>query len=472
MRELSKTDDLLSMSATGLARAIRDKQVSSGEVTEAYLHRIESTNPMLNAVVQVTADVARKQAREADAAQTRGELKGQLHGVPFTVKDSFDVAGVISAGGTQGRAAYIPKEDAPAVARLRAAGAILLGKTNVPELCCTGETDNIVYGCTSNPYGLEYSPGGSSGGEAAAIAAGGSPLGIGSDALGSIRLPAHCCGIAGIKPTQGRISRAGHFPPNTLGLFGMLVQPGPLARCVEDLHLGLSNLVGFDWFDPMTVPTPLGNPDDVEVGSLRVAFFTDNGIVSPTAETVAALEAAAKSLESTGAAVEEALPTAIAETMEIGIAIVFGDGGVGMRQLLEMAGTSKVSPILQNILDNAPAKLSAEELYEMLMRWDVFRTNMHSFFKDYDLILSPVSNGPAIHHGDTQDPDWFASLSYTMIYNLTGWPAAVVRAGTSPEGFPIGVQVAAQPWRDDVALAAAKVLETDLGGWQAPDLAI
>jgi amidase len=193
--------DITAKSASELAGAIRSKKLSSKAIVEAHLEQIAKVNPKLNAIVQLTADSARKEADEADAALARGEIKGSLHGVPITIKDTLETTGVICTGGTKGRANFVPKADATAVARLRAAGGIILGKTNVPELAGAIETDNLVYGRTNNPYDLARTPGGSSGGEAAIVSACGSPLGLGTDAGGSIRIPAHFCGLAAIKPT-------------------------------------------------------------------------------------------------------------------------------------------------------------------------------------------------------------------------------------------------------------------------------
>src|SRR3954447_8582189 len=202
-------ESITSASAGELAEAIRAKKLSSKAVVEAHLERIAKVNPKLNAVVQLTAEAARKEADEADAALARGDIKGPLHGIPITIKDTLETAGVICTGGTKGRASFVPKADGTAVARLRAAGGIILGKTNVPELAAAAESDNLVYGRTNNPYDLARTPGGSTGGEAAIIAAGGSPLGLGTDAGGSIRIPAHYCGLAAIKPTSGRVPRTG-----------------------------------------------------------------------------------------------------------------------------------------------------------------------------------------------------------------------------------------------------------------------
>ena len=209
------TDELIFALAITLAKAIREKKVSSEEVVNVYLKRIEAVNPKLNAIVQLTAEAARAQAHAADTVLARGEVKGSLHGVPFTVKDTIETAGVICAAGTKGRAAFVPAQDATAVARLRAAGAILLGKTNVSELGLISECDNLVYGRTNNPYDVSRIPGGSSGGEAAILATGASPLGLGSQDIG---LSAHCCGIAGVKPTTKRVPMTGHFPLPTFGV--------------------------------------------------------------------------------------------------------------------------------------------------------------------------------------------------------------------------------------------------------------
>ena len=253
-------DDLTFQSAKSLARAIREKSVSAREVVEAHLRRIEEVNPVLNAVVQLAAERAESEARELDDALARGELRGPLHGVPITIKDSFDTEGIISTGGTLGRAAFVPERDATPVARLRAAGAVLLGKTNTPELTMAAETDNLVYGRTNNPFDVSRTPGGSSGGAAAIISAGGSPLDLGTDTGGSIRFPSHYCGIAGLKPTTGRVPRTGHIIGYDMGAAQSLTVVGPMARYVEDLELAFPIIAGPDYRDPHMVPMPIGDP--------------------------------------------------------------------------------------------------------------------------------------------------------------------------------------------------------------------
>ncbi len=267
------TDRLYYKPAHELAALIRAGDVSSTEVVQAHLDRINEVNTTLNAIVQLTAEKALEEAAQADKQRSDGAELGPLHGVPFTVKDNIPVAGVIMTNGTLGLKDFIPDEDATVVRRLKQAGGIVLGKTNLPEIGMAGESDNLVYGRTNNPYDLTCSPGGSSGGESAIIAAGGSPLGIGTDIGGSIRYPAHCCGIAGIKPTMGRIPW--HAP---YGFTDELRQSGPMARTVADLILSLPLMSGAHWRDPSAPPVPLGNPDDIDLGSLRIAVYTDNGV--------------------------------------------------------------------------------------------------------------------------------------------------------------------------------------------------
>jgi amidase len=418
--------------------------------------------------VQLVVATALAQASEADQALARGEIKGPLHGVPFTLKDAIETEGVISTGGTLGRARYVPQEDATVVKRLRAAGGVLLGKTNCPELGWAWESDNLIYGRTNNPYNLSLSPGGSSGGESAIIAAGGSPLGLGSDAGGSVRFPAHCTGITAIKPTSGRVPRTGHFP-GPGGMLDALWQIGPLARFVEDLNKLLPIIAGVDWRDPAIVPMPLGDAIKVDLKTLRVAFHADNGIETPTRETIETVENAARALEASMSAVEEARPPGIEQTYEIYLGLFTADGGEGLEELLKTAGTEKVHPLMQRALDLQRSRAESVAAFGTLMgQWDAFRRSLLPFMEEFDVIVCPVCSFPGMTHGSTYDR--LSAFSYTMTYNLTGWPAAVVRAGRSREGLPIDVQIVARPWREDVALAVAGKIEGALGGYQRPPL--
>ena len=457
------------LSASEIAEAIRAKRLSSREVVEAHLERIAAINPKLNAIVQLTADAARRQAAEADAALMRGEAKGALHGVPVTIKDTLETEGVICTGGTLGRANFVPKADATAVARLRAAGAIILGKTNVPELAGALETDNLIYGRTNNPYDLTRTPGGSSGGEAAIVAAGGSPLGLGTDAGGSIRVPAHYCGLAALKPTSGRVPRTGQFP-RPMGARNFVFHVSLIARKVDDLALALPIIAGADFEDYTITDMPLLDHRAVALPKLRLAFFDHDGRSAATPEIAATVHAAADALANLGVAVEERRPPEADRAATIYYDMTRGDGGTGVRAFLKSVGTEQISPLFEQSLSSrsAPAMASTTEALAAFTRWDAYRNTMLGFMKGYDALLSPVLPYVAPLHGTSFDPTLQRGAGYAQMHNLTGWPAATVRIGTSPEGLPIGVQVAARPWREDVALALVRHLEEKFGGWMAP----
>lgn len=461
---MTNDTDLCFAPVTRLAELVHTKQISAVELVEAHLRRIEVVNPPLNAVVALAADAALAQARAADAALARGDVLGQLHGVPMTIKDSLDTAGVVSSWGTPGRANFVPEADATVVARLRAAGAILLGKTNTPELTLSYETSNPLHGRTNNPYDLSRAPGGSSGGGAALIAVGGSPFDIGSDTGGSIRVPAHCCGIAGLKPTSGRVPRTGHAV-SAVGWLNSLTQLGPLARTVADLALLLPLIAGPDGHDPAIAPVPLGEPGQVSLAGLRVAFYTDNGIRPAMPEIAAVVERAAREMAAAGAVVEAARPAGIEESLELLGSLMRGaDGGLWLRRLLATTGTRPEESSLVRYLGLTP-DTPAEGMVAVIERWDRFRQRLLAFMADYDLILCPAMASPALPHG-TYTGENYPNFSYTMTYNLTGWPAVVIPAGFSGEGLPLGLQIVAGPWREEVALAAAHHLETSFGGWQ------
>jgi amidase len=394
--------ELCAASAGALARIIRDRRVSSREVVAAYLAQIERVNPRLNAV---------------------------------------DVAGLRCTGGELQFRERVPRSDAPAVARMRAAGAILLGKTNVM-------IENAVYGRTNNPYNLDYSPTGSSSGEAAIIAAGGSPLGLGSDSGGSIRQPAHACGVAGLKPNAGRVPLTGHFP-----FISALNDPrtviGPLARHVEDLALALPIIAGPDGRDPSAHPVPLGDWRTVELAGLRVAWYTHHQGAEPTEETAATCREVARMLGERCARVDEVLPPRIAEAYDL-----------TLRYWRRPESSSA-----DEWVPDGPVQLGSEEVERHLFEWDRFRRALTEFMAEYDVILTPTTERPATPHGSDA-----GGIPYTLPYSLTGWPCVVVRAGADPEGMPIAVQVVARPWREDVALAVAVAVEHAFGGWVAPAL--
>lgn len=432
-------DSLIFSTATTLTQRLRSGEISALAVVEAHLARIAEVNPQLNAIVQLMAEQALAEAAAADQDLARGHLRGPLHGLPVTIKDWLEVAGVICAAGMEKYRDYVPTRDATVVTRLRQAGAIVLGKTNVTA-------DNPVYGRTNNPYNLTYSPSGSSSGEAAIIAAGGSPLGLGSDSGGSIRTPAHACGIAGLKPTAGRVPLTGHLPR-----ISFLNDPrtviGPLARSVADLALSLPIIQGVDWVDASVVPMPLGDWRAVELRPLRVAFYTEHTDANPDPVCKQAAIDAAQALVNEVALVEEKLPPHIGEAYAI----------------TRDYWRRPESESWEEWVPDGQFQLESEAIERHLFEWDRFRRGLISFMQHYDVIITPVIERPAQPHGQSE-----GGIAYTLAYSLTGYPAVVVRTGTTADGLPVGVQVVARPWREDVALAVAAFLENRFGGWQPP----
>lgn len=434
--------------AHAIAGAVRRGEVTAVAVVEAHLGRVAEVNPILHAVVDLAADEALAAAGAADRALQDGRRVGPLHGVPFTVKDWIEVAGRRCTAGMLEYIDHKPVRDATVVRRMRDAGAIFLGKTNPM-------TGNPVFGITENPYRLGHSPAGSSSGEAAIIAACGSPLGLGSDSGGSIRQPAHVCGIAGLKPTAGRVPLTGHLP-FICALSDPRTTIGPLARTVADLALALPVISGPDWRDASVVPMPLFDPSDVRIPGLRVACYTTHpGGAHPDADMVRAVEVAAAALDSAGAEVRWVVPPRVEETYELTRAY--------WRRPESESGLEWVAPA--NVYASDLGPLSAEDSARLLFEWDRFRRAFIAFMADFDVILTPAANRAAVPHGE---PD--GGIPFTLTYSLTGYPAVVVRAGATPDGLPCGVQLVGRPWREDVALAAARIVEDATGGWVPPDL--
>jgi Asp-tRNAAsn/Glu-tRNAGln amidotransferase A subunit and related amidases len=468
-------DDPLFMSAAKLARWIREKRISAREAVSLHIARIEAVNPHINAVVADCFERALDEAKRADEVLDKGHTLGPLHGVPMTIKDLFDTEGVVSTGGTLGRRNFVPRQDATVVARARAAGAILLGKSNTPEFTLGGGwkgTDNLVYGLTRNPYNLEYQPGASSGGSAAIVAAGGASFDIGSDFGGSLRGPAHACGLACIKPTHGRVPRTGHI----IGYGGLLdsfQQMGPIARWVEDLAVVLPIIAGPDNWDAAMMPVPLGDAARVDLSRLRVAYFATNGRNAPTPQIQALVREAAEWFRELGCSVQEDMPPKMYELSQARQAYSSAPGAAPMRRMLERHGTRQASPGLDLSGEERPTAemtAAAEEL-------DAIRSEQLAWFEQYDLLLCPANTRAALPVDiETLPPPppgpRVPGISYLGVFNSNGWPAGIVRVGTSDDdaGMPLGIQVVAQPWRDDVVLAAMAHIERRSGGYRKPSI--
>lgn len=468
--------DLNFLPATMMAAQIRKKKISPVELVEAHLTQIEKLNPKINAFVQVDAERARRAARRAEIALTQKNKLGTLHGVPISIKSSISVASLRCEAGTRLRAGFVAQEDAPLVTRLKNAGAIILGTTNTPELLMAWETDNLLYGRTNSPWDLHRTPGGSSGGEAAAIAAGMSAGGVGSDGGGSIRVPAHFSGICGLKPTPGRIPSTGHYPPST-GPFAFLGVVGPMARTVDDLKVFFEVMQGPDDGDTYAAPAPRRWPDDEEVKQLRVGYFEDDGRTPVTGETRAAVRAAAKALRSNGFRVERFQPEGLEEARRLWHKLFVVAGGMLLGSMFQ-GRESDLSPILKQFLEWSAAQtaLTGQTLLDAWTRRDAARAEFLAQMRRYPIFLCPVAAIPAFRHGERtwqiegKSVHYLDAWSYTAFFNLLGNPAAVVPVCYSPDGLPIGVQIVGRPWEEEQVLSVAAVLEKQRGTWKIPPI--
>jgi fatty acid amide hydrolase len=501
---------LTTLSARALAERIANGELTAAQAVEAHIARIEAVNAKLNAVVVRRYDQARAEAKAADERRARGEPLGPLHGVPITIKESLDLAGTPSTFGIPSRKATLATTDDPYVARLRAAGAIVLGKTNVAQLLLYIESDNPAYGQTKNPWNLERAVGGSSGGQAAIIAVGGAPLGLATDIGGSLRYPATFCGVVGFKPTAGRAPDPGQYSAH-VGQRAIVSQVGPMAWCVDDVILGLEVINGGR--DPQVEPPmPLGDPQDVDVTKLRVAYYTDDGTFAVAPGVRRAVVEAAGILAGRGAQVTEWSPPEVRRALDLWLGIIAADGGKHFSRILR---GSKKDPRIASILlliHRSPASLAALrvllravgqrgladltrafgrkdalhyfELVEAQMAYQ--RQFAHALDADeggpFDVIVCPSAPVPAIRNGESR---FIATAGgYNVLYNVLGYPAGVLpvtrvrpgedtprrrsldlmqRAARNAEigsvGLPIGVQVVARPWREHVALAAMLAIE-------------
>jgi Asp-tRNA(Asn)/Glu-tRNA(Gln) amidotransferase A subunit family amidase len=459
-----------------MAAAVREKTISATDLLEAHLINIERWNPKLNAFVSVDRERARLQAKAADDATQSGRSLGPLHGVPITIKSSIDVAGLPCEAGTRLRAGHIAESDAPLVARLKAAGAVIIGNTTVPEFLMAWETHSALYGTTNNPWNLERTPGGSSGGEAAAIAAGCSAGGIGSDGGGSIRVPAHFSGICGLKPTPGRIPATGHFP-SSVGPFALLGVVGPMARTVRDVQLIFEVTTGADNGDPNAAPVALRQWDKTSLLKTPIGYFEDDGLVPVTAETRRAIQHAVQGLRDAGFVVEPFRPEGLEEARQLW-RVLFVDGAAMILRQAYTNNDADMYSIVREVItaaDKDPA-LTAERLFDTLFARDVLRSRFLDQMERYPVLLCPVSAVPAFRHRerswiiDGQKVEYLDESRYCQWFNLLGNPAAVVPVDRSNEGLPIGVQIVGRPWEEERVLAVAAALEREVEWTAHPSL--
>jgi Asp-tRNA(Asn)/Glu-tRNA(Gln) amidotransferase A subunit family amidase len=472
-------NEICFLSLCEMADAVRERKISSVELVDAHIARIGQLNPKLNAYVHTHFGAAREQATAADTAvhgAAESQSLGPLHGVPISMKSSIDVAGWRCECGSRLRRDYIAAADAPLVARLRAAGAIILGNTNVPEFLMAWETDNLLFGRTNNPWDPDRTPGGSSGGEAAAISSGCAGGGIGSDGGGSVRVPAHFSGICGLKPTPGRVPATGHFP-GSAGPFAQLGVVGPMARTVRDVEQIFGVVAGPEPGDPCAAPVPLRAWSDAEIRKLRVGYFADHELAPVTPETAAAARKAAEALRSQGFDVVEWVPENLDRAWRLWWNLFGRAGQMAFSPLLD-GHDEEMSPMLRQfrarVAEEPP--LSATELLDTLLERDVLRARFLAKMEEFPILLCPVSSVPAFHHGEREwiiqglKVKYLKAMAYSQWFNLLGTPGAVVPVGQSPEGLPIGVQIVARPWEDEAALAVAAKIEAACGGYRRPPI--
>jgi Asp-tRNA(Asn)/Glu-tRNA(Gln) amidotransferase A subunit family amidase len=469
--------DLTYLSATSMAELVRLKKISPVELAQAHLDRIAQLNPRLNAFVQVDVDRVLQEARVSEAALARGEIRGPLHGVPLSIKNSVETAGYVNECGTRLREGVVAAKDAPIVARLRVAGAIILGVTNTPEFLMAWETDNLLYGRTNNPWDLTHTAGGSSGGEAAAIAAGCSAGGIGSDGGGSIRVPAHFTGICGLKPTPGRIPATGHYP-SPAGPFALIGVVGPMARTVGDVDLMFRVIAGPDDGDPCSAPIALRSVTPEELKRTRIGYFEDDGRTPVTAETRAAVRKAAEALTRAGFTVVPFRPDDLEQARQLWWKW-FGIAGGMLLGPQTKGSESDLSPIFKEYLSWSSAE-PPHTGHTLLFSWlqrDELRSKFLAQMEVFPILLCPAAAIPAFRHGERSWPvdgktvKYLDAWSYTEWFNLLGLPGAVVPLSKSNEGLPIGVQLVGRPWQEELVLAVAAELERETGGFTPPPIA-
>jgi amidase len=454
--------ELWQESAAGLAAMIASKEVSSVEVVEAHLARIDKVNPHLNAITRVLADDALAAAKAADAAVSAGAPLGPLHGVPLTVKQNIDLAGCATDHGVPAFAGAISPVDAPVVERMKAAGAIPIGRTNCPDMALRVHTDSSLHGLTRNPWDPSRTAGGSSGGEASALASGMAPIGLGNDIGGSLRNPATCCGIASLKPSAGMVPEFAYGPmADGPASFQLMPVEGPMARRVADVRLGLQILAGRDRRDPYSLPVPLQSPA-VEGRRLRVAVLAEPPAGSTDPRVAERVRAAAEALADAGYELTEAVPPRFDDVTATWFAFI-GEDIRTMSPLISPIMSEDANAFLGALLDSAPP-LDLGGYTQVLMTRQSLMRDWAMWFADTDLVLTPTWTQLPFEHGwDVTHPaETIELMRCVMPANLLGLPSACVPAGLV-EGLPVGVLLTGDRFADDKTLAAAEVVEAALG---------
>ncbi len=455
--------------ATEQLALLRRRVITPLELLDEHIAQIQSLNPQLNALVDFDADRARSQLRRLRS--------GPLSGLPVTVKSSIAVAGYRCEIGSTIHRGSIPDKNSVLVDRLLAAGAVILGTTNCPEFLMAYETENLLYGSTRNPWNLDYTAGGSSGGESAAIAAGLSAFGLGSDSGGSVREPAHFTGICALKPTAGRFPSTGHLPP-CLGPFAFMGSIGPMARTIGDVRLLFEMLAGQDPTDPNSPPAPYRPIARDEARRVAIGYFEDDGLVPVTAETRAAVQQAAQALRDQGFTVKPFRPASLEAARQLWFTFFVQCGAMLYASTIR-GREQELSPTFRDFLDLAKsaAPLTTDALLTAWVESDKVRARLLDEMRAFPLLLCPVCSIPAFKPFerswtiDGQAVSYLDIMRFTQWFNLLGAPAAVVPVTRSTEGLPIGVQIAGRPFSDELVLAVAAAVESAFG-YQPPPMAL
>ncbi len=494
--KVSLMSDLVFLPAHQLAQMLRDRTISATELCDACLTQITQHNPTLNAICTLDADNARLRAKQADEALSAGENWGALHGVPITIKDVLETTDLRTTAGYRPLKDYVPKQDATAVARLRQAGAIILGKTNPAELASDWQGINSLFSRVNNPWNLDFTPGGSSSGSAAAITSGLSALDIGDDFGGSIRQPAHFCGIYGLKPTDRRVPTTGHIPElpgMQIKCIRQMLTVGPLARSVEDLRLCLRLIAGPDSHQPDIPPVPLDTPNEKPLKALRIAWADEVAPFPVDSQIKLALQRVAKILAEAGADVDIWQPhfdfvAAWQVGFELSVyntlyAFPAADDGAMKRMAFMWREATQGDPALRQ-LGNIPKmaipiflKSSLKGYFEALSQRDALIARMDSAIAPWDVCLVPVAMTPAFRHCPTgqaitvnarQVPYMMANGAYTGFFAMSGHPVVVIPVGQNAEGLPIGMQIVGKRWREMELLAIAQTIDSLIKAFQRP----